>query len=77
MRGRHSGPVAARSTEDWDARRLSNSIAILAQDRLRLTREMVKLLYSALYTQPAAGGEPVVLTAASELSSFGYFQRGR
>lgn len=44
---------------------------------LRLAREMVKLLYSALYTQPAAGGEPVVLTAASELSSFGYFQRGR
>ncbi|KAG8460542.1 hypothetical protein KFE25_013192 [Diacronema lutheri] len=36
---------------------------------------MVKLLYSALYTQPAAGGEPVVLTSASELSSFGYFQR--
>lgn len=38
---------------------------------------MVKLLYSALYTQPAAGGEPVVLTSASELSSFGYFQRSR
>jgi hypothetical protein len=38
---------------------------------------MVKLLYSALYTQPQPGQEPVALTASSELSSFGYFQRGR
>jgi hypothetical protein len=38
---------------------------------------MVKLLYSALYTQPPPGSEPVVLTSSSELSSFGYFQRGR
>mmetsp|Transcript_22263 Transcript_22263/g.57183 ORF Transcript_22263/g.57183 Transcript_22263/m.57183 type:complete len:205 (-) Transcript_22263:303-917(-) len=37
---------------------------------------MVKLLFSAIYTQPPADGEPVMLTSASELSSFGYFQRG-
>ena len=38
---------------------------------------MVKLLFSALYTQPQPGQEPVALSSASELSSFGYFQRGR
>jgi len=37
---------------------------------------MVQLMFSAIYTQPPPGKDPVMLSAAQELSSFGYFQRG-
>mmetsp|Transcript_21345 Transcript_21345/g.52643 ORF Transcript_21345/g.52643 Transcript_21345/m.52643 type:complete len:264 (+) Transcript_21345:103-894(+) len=37
---------------------------------------MVKLMFSAIYTQPPVGQDPVMLTVASDMTSFGYFQRG-